>query len=65
MRKVVGVHARALEAMQEEKVIKKRGITEEDKEEFSFMTKTDVMCRYVQIWADMGRYGQIWADVVL
>jgi hypothetical protein len=49
MRKVVGVRVGALQAMQEEKVTKKRGITEEDKEEFSHMTETDGLGRYGQM----------------
>ena len=35
--------------MQEEKVTKKRGITEEDKEEFSHMTETDGQVRSGQM----------------
>ena len=35
--------------MQEEKVTKKRGITEEDKEEFSHMTETDGLVRFEQM----------------
>ena len=46
---MVGVRVGALQAMQEEKVTKKRGITEEDKEEFSHMTETDGLGRYGQI----------------
>ena len=46
---MVGVRVGALQAMQEEKVTKKRGITEEDKEEFSHMTETDGLGRYGQM----------------